>query len=231
MTEYVPPQDTDPYGELANVLARDKQKLEAVTTLTGPLTLEALGEIDPAICQRAEEMAASALLWPSDSRFVDIPDDSFMLSLQGNDADTHFINELVRSMGGTFANFRAVLAAEPDIPVNSTPDELFDNVVYYETKPCMHRAHALFPHFMASMQRIAAQSSGNESFYDHLLAEYADPDFSSGEQPAIITGTRIAYALMGRLIHPDDRKIQMAMLGRHREATNQITDPVAELRA
>lgn len=230
MSNYLPPQDIDPHKELEFILTRDREKLESAARRNTALTLEALTEIDPNLVGPAQEIATSGLLWPDTDDPLVVPESSHLLKVQGEEADTNFIWPLVVA-GAGLANFYNLIAAEPHTPTAMSHEQLLDSFdnhdIFYETKPCLVRAHAIFPEFMDALRGVALQAGTNERFYQRLIDGYIDPE-PGVEQSSTLISARIAYSIMGRLMRPDDRYIQKTLLG-DAEPSTTIVDPAHEL--
>lgn len=252
--------EPQPQLSLEAILLRDREQLEAFARPDARLTYERMledsFEFSPmldatSISEHAHDLG---IFWPGESTAVRAGV-GFLSSLSGDDADMIFASEAskvfmpndCRHEGhlyckedtlkvDTFNNFPILLRSKVDITEEVTNGMLapgqqmtdFHNGIeaIYARAPYLIRAHILAPDFMRALQQEASECTSLQMWSERVV-EGIDAD---SKYKPLLTGSRIAYALLANVMRVDDLQIRQKRYGRPVNAS-YISDPVAELRS
>ncbi|MDQ5932672.1 MAG: hypothetical protein QG649_757 [Patescibacteria group bacterium] len=220
--------NSDSYEEL--IEPRDVTLAEALSdhrlndfaTPGRALTRHRLMQIDPELCEIADQMEEQGIGWPDDESAVGhdvIPEDF---------DDYTFGSKLVYG-GQAYNNFPAILSVKPNRPSEGenlvnfmTRVQLFQDA----TKPYLARAHALAPVFMDALQRRMSELP-ERSLWEKSLFRVVSEEHADSEDRILLRGSRLAYQLLINLMRADDLATQATIVGT--TTGKSITDPVEEL--
>ena len=216
--------DEPAFQELADALA--DPRIAQFCAPNEPLTMQRLAEIDASL-PNAETIAAVArdFAWPdNDTKVAVLGDDEPYYD------DPQSFGERLAHDRATYNNFPVILRAKPNQPNDG--ESLFDfmnrDPLYaYSSKPYLHRAHAVAPEIMASLQVIIQDGRAMHEWvnclYQAVVEAQPDP-----KDEVLLQASKAAYNLCINAMRTDDLQIQYQKLGL--SSDSPITDPTTELR-
>jgi hypothetical protein len=231
---------------LEAILLRDREQLETFARPCVPITYERMlkdsFEFNPGL--DAEDISQKAhnlgVLWPGESTAVRT-ENGFLNFLSGDDADTIFAQEALKffishnNKDDTFNNFPILIRSNVDLNEKVTNGTLaadqqmldFQSGIdaIYARAPYLIRARILAPEFMSALQQEVSECVSPIMWSERIIEGLDE----GSKHKSLLTGSRIAYALLANVMRVDDLQIRQKRYGRPVNAP-YISDPIAELR-